>query len=85
MPRPATIAELQVLLSKHPTRILSRIGDKHAHLSIPTDGRGIRVLVETRTDALADRVPDSLRVRLRGHIVHVPLEARATAEDYEAL
>lgn len=85
MPRPATLAELQMLLSKHPMLVLSRVGDEHAHLSIPTDGRGLRVLVETRTDALADRVPDSLRVRVRGHMVYVPLEARATAQDYEAL
>ena len=74
-----------MLLSKHPTRILSRIGDEQAQLSIPTDGRGIRVLVETRSDALAERVPRSLHVRVQGHVVHVPLEARATAEDYEAL
>ena len=85
MPRPATLAELQTLLSEHPMRVLSRVGDEHAHLSIPTDGRGLRVLVETRTDRLAERVPDSLRIRVRGHMVDVPLEARATAQNYELL
>ena len=74
-----------MLLSKHPTRILSRIGVERAQVSIPTDGRGIRILVETRSDSLAERVPQSLYVRIRGHMVHVPLEAEATAEDYESL
>ena len=85
MIRSATFAELQMLLSKYPVRILSHVGDVHAHLSIPTDGKGLRILVETQTDAEAERVPTSLHVRVRGFTVNVPLQARATAQNYQSL
>ena len=85
MSRTATAAELKTLLSEEPMSVLSRIGDVHAQLSIPTDGKGLRVLVETRTDAQARRVPRSVRVRILGDMVSVPLEARATSQDYRLL
>ena len=83
--RRATFSELQDLLAARPTRILTEIASADAQLSIPLDGQGVRILVETRTDTEAARVPTSLRVSIGGELVDVPLEARATAQDYELL
>ncbi len=83
--RRATFSELQNLLTARPARILAEIDSADAQLSIPLDGQGVRVLVETRTDSEAERVPSSLRVSIGGELVDVPLEARATAQDYELL
>lgn len=81
--RKATFSELRDLLSLSPGQILSEIDIEGVQLSIPVDGQGVRVLVETRTDRDAKNVPSALRITISDEIVNVPIEARATAQDFE--
>ena len=83
--RRATFSEIRDLLTSRPADILGEIQTADAQLSIPVDGRGVRVLVETKTDSEAESVPSSLRVLIGDELVDGPLEARATAQDHELL
>ena len=82
--RQATFSELQELLTSDPMKLLSQIGNLEAQLSIPVDGQGLRILVETQSGR-SKEVPVSVCVRIGGENVGIRLEARETAQDYEPL
>ena len=82
--RNATFAELQKLLTTNPASLMSSIGKTGCQLSIPTDGRGLRVLVETEPGEGAE-VPNNVSVVIDHEVVCVPLEVRETKQAYEPL
>jgi hypothetical protein len=82
--RRATFPELQELLNHDHARLLSAIGNISAQLSIPVDGRGLRVLVETE-DGLSKGVPSSVNVIIGGEDVEIVLESRDSIQEYVPL
>ena len=79
--RRATYSELRDLLTSNPMRLLWIIRNPDAQLSIPLDGRGLRVLVETQTGRSKD-VPAWVKVRIGDEDVDIQMEARETAQRY---
>ena len=79
--RRATYSDLRDLLISDPMRLLRIIGNPDAQLSIPLDGRGLRVLVETHVGR-SKEVPSSVCVRIGDEDVDVLMEARETAQNY---
>lgn len=79
--RDATFEELTELLGRDPAALLGRIGIPDCQLSIPTDGKGLRVLVETAPGEGAS-VPASVELRVGGEEVRIPLEVRESRQRY---
>ena len=79
--RQATFGELKDLLTSNPMKVLMELGNPDAQLSIPLDGGGLRVLVETHAGKSCE-VPTTMCVRIGGEDVEFRLESRDTAQDY---
>ncbi len=79
--RRATYSDLRDLLTSDPMKLLWIIGNPDAQLSIPLDGRGLRILVETQAGR-SKEVPTSVCVRIGGEDVDIHMEARDTAQKY---
>ena len=84
MMRDATYSDLHESLHSYLTPLRRKIGNDHAQLSIPIDGRGPRILVETG-EGEANNVPSSVRMKVHGEEIGINLETRETTQDYEAL
>ena len=84
MMRRATYRDLQEILHSNMTLLRRKIGNDRAQLSIPVDGRGLRILVETG-EGEANKVPPTVRIKVHGEVIGVNLEAREAAQVYEAL
>ncbi len=83
--RTPTYREIRELLSSAQHRLLLRLGNPpNAQLSIPTDGRGLRILVETEA-GYAAYLPKTVHIDLDGEDVIIPIESRDTAQSYQAL
>ena len=83
--RRATYGELRELLSSAQRRLLVRLGTPpNAQLSVPADGRGLRILVETEA-GFAGAVPKTVHMDLHGEDVAIRVEVRDTAQSYRAL
>jgi hypothetical protein len=80
--RRATYSELRDLLTSNPTKLLWIIGNPNAQLSIPLDGRGLRVLVEIQAGR-SKEVPATVHVRIGDEDVDIHMEARETAQKYK--
>ena len=73
------------LLREQSHQILSTLKMPRAQLSMPTDGRGVRILVGIdRRAAGGPPVPQRLQMNLDGELVDVPIEIDPVYQDYQA-
>jgi hypothetical protein len=78
--RLATPTELRKLLREHGAEVRNLLGEPYAQLSIPTDGRGLRVLADIPRPGASGRI--TLTYRLDGQDLEVPVELSDDFETY---
>jgi hypothetical protein len=78
--RTATARELHKLLSENGANLRNLLGEPRAQLSLPTDGKGLRVLAEIPTPGTKGLI--TLTFRLEGQDLAIPVELADTFEHY---
>ena len=79
MPRQATANEITAILRNQSSRFLRELQLEDAQLSIPVDGKGLRVKVSVRKGETRS-IANSVTWRIDEKQVTIPIEV---AEDYE--
>ena len=79
MARKATVKEILFILSNYSLDLVKQIHTDPVQLSLPTDGKGIRIKVSV-LPGQKDQVPEMIRFSLNDDTLILPLEA---AEDYQ--
>lgn len=83
MARKATPQELRTLLREKTAEIRRSVGDPEAQLSIPTDGKGLRILAVLRK---VPNVPSTvITVRLANEDLEVSVELLSDFELFQIL
>jgi len=80
--RRATAQELVRILREQPLELQAALGVSMAQLSIPTDGRGLRIRVSMPAGADVS-IPETIQWRLGDELVEIALEAAGDYQDYE--
>lgn len=83
MNRPSAGDVLRIL-RMYSTELISTLKLPRAHLSLPTDGKGVRIRLSVLPEDVS-RVPPSIQVSLDGRLLTVPLEAVGDYQDFEPL
>jgi hypothetical protein len=81
MARAASLSELFELLRTHSGTIRQMLGEPDAQLSVPTDGKGLRVLAEIPGFVGGPR-HIKITYKLRGREIEVPIEISTGYENY---
>lgn len=80
--RPATFSDLTEVLREQSNIIQERLSVGQANMSIPTDGKGLRIHVSVPQDA-PNGLPEKIEMRLSdGSDVEVPLEVTKDFRPY---
>lgn len=79
----ANAQQIQNILSEDVEQILDQIPIEQIELSLPTDGKGVRVLVRVEKN-FAEQVPSQVTVTHRKRSIVVPLEADESYVPYTA-
>ena len=83
MSRQATFDDLAALLRGHSEDIQKKLDVPQANMSIPTDGKGLRIRVSVPEDSSGD-FPEQIKMSLDdGSEVDVPLEVHRDFRPYE--
>jgi hypothetical protein len=79
-----SLEQLTEILRTHPSELLKKLGLKRAQLSMPVDGKGIRIRVSVSPPDLK-KVPREIPFQLDSQAFNIPLEAIADYSDIKAL
>ncbi len=86
MPEPeaATAKDLLRLLRERAPEVRQRLAVEDAQLSLPTDGKGLRIKVSVRP-GMSSELPHHIEFELDNRIIDVPLEVDEDFQEYEPL
>ena len=79
----ASANDVLTLLRERSDEILSRLQLPNAQLSMPVDGRGVRIQVSVPPEDVR-QIPDELRMDVGGKTVEVKLEATPDYQPFRA-